>query len=67
MDGMYVNHKLAPHGWGLWAAAAGRWLLRTFGTNPGVRDPWAAAVDPALQRPPEPAAPTMPPPAARHG
>jgi hypothetical protein len=48
MDGMYMSHKEVPYGWVLWAAAAGRWLLRTFGVNPGIRNPHAAALDPAL-------------------
>jgi hypothetical protein len=46
MDGMYMSHKEVPYGWVLWAAAAGRWLLRTFGVNPGIHDPYAAALDP---------------------
>jgi uncharacterized protein YfaQ (DUF2300 family) len=62
MDGMYhMSHKEAPYGWVLWAAAAGRWFLRTFGTNPGIRDPYAAALDPALQASPTPTAPQAEP------
>jgi hypothetical protein len=51
MDGMYVNHKLAPVGWWPYAVTAMRWLRRMLGVNPGIRHPYAAALDPALNLP----------------
>ena len=50
MEELSKTHKDVPYGWLLVATAATRWVLRTLGANPGVRDERAAALDVGLNK-----------------
>jgi len=50
MEELSKIHKDVPYGWVLVVAAAARWIGKTLGANPGVRDERAAALDVGLNR-----------------